>query len=365
MARAERRQRLAGRPRGFLCSLADKSVGPNTQGRHDAQAAHETQEHAFRQDNAQVTADGKTHEDKREQADNGGKRARGNSAGALHKRVAHGKFAVVSREALLAVPAHKHDGVVHGEGHLQHGGDGIRDVAYAGEKRVRAHVDDNCQHDVCQNKQRLNPRTRHDKEHRDAQKHRTGKDGGQISHIGIGDGAVELIHGTAVYQELLEVSVRLFGTLRVRAALGTHRVQGVLATVARIVARAIRDVSHTLDTRQLLGKGGALVIGHALRHHAKGRGLTELGIHHGQALFRLQGIGQIGGQVVVDHNPGHHKRARHGNHSKHRQDGHTELHDEASKSLHGRSFLARCRSHAAIHGRRHSSIRAILARNHQ
>ena len=75
MARAERRQRLAGRPRGFLCSLADKPVGPNAQGRHDAQTAHETQEHAFRQDNAQVTADGKAHEDKREQADNSGKRA--------------------------------------------------------------------------------------------------------------------------------------------------------------------------------------------------------------------------------------------------------------------------------------------------
>ena len=110
---AERRCPVHRDMQGFLCGLCQQFVKCKDQPRKDRQHADHAEECAFRQDDAEVGTDFKTHKDQHQQTYHRGQRTGGDGRECICQSVFHGDRFIRFQCPLLPVPIHQDDGIVH------------------------------------------------------------------------------------------------------------------------------------------------------------------------------------------------------------------------------------------------------------
>ena len=128
---------------GYQGPVAGPLEGPvehQDQGRQHRHAPDNPQQHALGHDHAQVAAHGESHEAQGDESGNGGDgRARHRGESGLDGG-GHGLPLILVEAALLIVAVPEEDGVVHGDGQLKHGRQGLGDIGDLPEKVVGPQV---------------------------------------------------------------------------------------------------------------------------------------------------------------------------------------------------------------------------------
>ena len=299
----------------------DEEYGEVQQQNHAGQnsdAADDTQQHALGHHNAQVAAQGEAHEAQGDEASDSGDGAADDRGEGLVDGHGHGLVMVGGALELLVVAVPQEDGVVHGDGQLQHGGQGLGDVGYLAEEVVAAQIEHNAHADAGQKYEGHQPAVQQQHHggagtgHR--QRHINGllllaqvlQVGDQRRHAGdeallSGDGAdvTDGVHGHILAGGRVEEHRHHGGVPAVKGVIelvGQH-LHGYRQVGQRVVPQHGIHMVHGLD---LLLQGGYVPDGHVL-HDDEGEGaLAEVVL---QGILSDDGVhivGQVVEHIVID-----------------------------------------------------------------
>ena len=200
------------------------------------------------------------------------------------------------------------DGVVNGQGKLQHYGDGVRNVADGSAKVVGAHVQQRGSAEGHQQHRHFHIRSGGQGQHDDDDHHADYQDSAHfflqqcvliVAHHGINR---QVIIGKLLLDLLQRVQAHL-----VKIAPGeTHIIQG--GGVGVVGGSGIEcDRIHAVDGAQDVRELCRCFVGHIRYHDLGGAECDKILIHGGQTLPGLCLIGQIGGDIIFHIHPVHGK----------------------------------------------------------
>ena len=108
--------------------LLQRTVQQENERWQDGHTAQNSQHHALGHDNAQIPAHGIAHEAQGHKPGNGGDGAAGHRGNGPGNGLGHGRLMVFLGRQLLTITVPQENGVVHGNGQLQHRRQGLGDV---------------------------------------------------------------------------------------------------------------------------------------------------------------------------------------------------------------------------------------------
>ena len=108
--------------------------------RQHGDAAQHAQQHALGHDDAQIPTQREAHEAQGDEAGNGGHGAADDAGESGVDGGGHGVLFAFTKRQLLVVAVPEEDGVVHGDGQLQHGGQRLGDVGNLAQEEVGAQI---------------------------------------------------------------------------------------------------------------------------------------------------------------------------------------------------------------------------------
>ena len=228
------------------------------------------------------------------------------------------------------------DGIVDGQGQLQHHRHRVGDKGDLSEQEVGALVHQG-RHAEGHNQHRdfhisLGGKEQYQQDNDHCNQHNHLHLGGQALRGRVAGVAGDI--DIVVLQQGLDLPQGLEADLIGGGAIVGDGQQG--GTMGVVIRAAVKF--HTFDTLygpNLFGQGVRPVKGDVVYQDPAGAEGDELRIHHGEALAGLCGIGQIAGQIIVDRHPAAGKGAEDGDADVHEVKSLALIHDEGGQALHG------------------------------
>ena len=362
--------------------LFDEAAEDHQQPRHQGEHREDAEEDGLHQYDAQVQADAKLHEHHGDEARQGGQAAGGDLRNGLAQCQDAGLPGPGARP-LLAETVAEDDGVVDGQGQLQHHGDGVGDERDLPAQEVGALVEDGRRHEGQQQHRDLpvgaggQQQHRHDDDGGDHQNgaHLRGQGGGLVlphlrgdGHVVARQGLPDGVHGGKAHRVCC-----LAGKGHVKEGGGGAE---VLLPALRVGAVAEIHGGDPLDVPQPLRKALRLVVGDVGDHHPGGAQGGELLLHEPEALTGFRLLRQVVGDVVVHLYPAAGKEAENDAHHVDEEKQVPLIHDHRGQAhekagfllvlLHGDVLLAHLRSRPSqagmpVRGKLRSSVRSTAS----
>ena len=299
-------------------------------------AAQDAQQHALGHHDAQVAAQGEAHEAQSNEARDGGDGAADDAGQGLLDGHRHGFLVIRVLLALLVVAVPQEDGVVHGHGQLEHGGQGLGDVGNFTQPVVGAHVQQDHGPDGNQEHQRDQPAIQQQEHGHAGQQHcqadinrllllaQVFQVHHQRRHAGhkalLAADASDLLnglHGAVLAGAAVEEHGHHSGVVGIEFAVHLFRQQ--LHGDAQVGQGIIpQHGGHVVDALHLFFQGGHILFRHILEDQEGEGSLVEVLQQFILADDGLHVAGQVGQHVIVD-TGGRHAHYR-GDHQQQRQD---------------------------------------------